>query len=529
MVKVLIADNLPQEIYAPLFRQAGIEFIDTILPGSLEQVIADCEGLIVRSATKVTSELLDKAPKLRIIGRAGIGYDNIDIDAATLRGIVVENTPDANSVSAAEHTMGLIYSLARNISAADAALKSGRWEKSLYLGTELNGKRLGIIGLGRIGQLVAKLAKGNGMEIVFHDPYISEEVPIKLSCTPLPLDELLRTSDYVTLHAVLTSETRCMIDAKKLTLMRPTAKLINTARGELVDEDALYNTIKSGRLSGAAIDVFEKEPYRGKLLELRDKVIVTPHLAGSTIEAQTRVTEEITSQIIAYLREGRYTHAVNVSKLSLEIKPYIDLVERMGYFVSKLIKAPIENVKVTCYGELAQSDIIGISNVALVGLLSEHVDINLVNASQVAKQRGINFFETRSTEQIDYRNLISLEVFVKAYEPIYVKGILFEKKGPRIVGLNGCDIEFEPSGILLISSHQDVPGVIAYISRILEENNINIATVSLSREAQRGKAIGVYRVDSLVAEGIIKKIAEGSDKVYNVQQIVIPKKLSPRL
>ena len=536
LVKVLIADTLPRDVYVPLFQEAGIEYLDEVPKSNLEKVIADCEGLVVRSATKVTAELLANAPKLKIIGRAGTGYDNIDLNAATLRGIVVENTPDANSNSATEYTMGLIYALAKNISAADASLKSGKWEKSRYSGTELHGKRLGIIGLGRIGQLVAKLAMGNGMEVVFYDPYVSEENARKFGYTSLTFDELLRTSDYVTLHAVLTEETKGMIGTRQLSLMKPSARLINAARGELVDEDVLYDAIKSGKLAGAGIDVFEKEPYKGKLLELGDKIVVTPHLAASTEEAQTRVAEAIVNQMILYFKDDTLINAVNTSPFPPELRPYLDLVERMGYFAGWLLQDPITNIKVTCYGEITQMDIRGIDSASLVGLLSRYVDsINIVNAPQIAKQRGIIFSKEASEKQIDYRSMVSLEVLAEGQKkPITISGILFGRRRPRVIELNGYEIEFEPTGNLLLTSHVDVPKVLAYITTTLGENDINIATSHLSRKTQGGSAMAVFSLDSPVPYKVIKELANPERGISDVRQILygvkvlIHERLPPR-
>ena len=538
MIKVLSPDKLPHEVLAQKFKEAGIDYFakDQYPQLDLEKLIADCDGLIVRSETKVTADLLDHAPKLKIVGRAGTGYDNIDVYAATARGIVVENTPDANSLSAAEHTMALIYALARNISVADASMKQGEWNRSRYAGAELSGKVLGIIGLGRIGELVARFAKAIGMEVVFHDPFISKERLQGLGYTSLPLEDLLGKSDYVTIHVNLTDETRGMIDAEKLALMRRDTKLLNVARGGLVDENALYDALKSNVIAGAAIDVFEPEPYKPKspdkdLRKLEGKVILTPHLGASTKEAQDRVARQIAEQIVLFFREKRIINSVNAREFSQDIKPYLGLVERMGYLARTLVQGPISEVRLACYGGIASSDISGISSVGLVGLLSGQVDsINIVNAPQIAHHRGIRISEERPPEQTDYRNMIGLEVLANGAQPVNVRGILFEGKTPRIVGLNGYTIEFEPDGTLLMTSHKDVPGVAGYIGTVLGKHQINIATINLSRESQGGKAIAVLKVDSSVPQEVIREIVNDTQKrFYDARQIVIPTKLSPIL
>jgi len=519
---VVIADRLPEEVYGPLLREAGISFADGT-KGSLEALLADnCEGLIVRSKTRVTAELLSKAPYLRIVGRAGTGTDNIELEAATARGVIVENTPSANSESAADHAMALIYALSRNILAADAAVKRGEWDPTKYLGTELNDKILGIVGFGRVGRRVAERGKAAGMNVLECDPFVDPKVAEELGCRAVGLDELLSASDYVSLHSSLSENNVGMIGKKELEMMKPTARLINIARGELIDEDALYDTLVNGKIAGAALDTFKEEPYRGRLTELGDLVILTPHLGATTAEAQRRVAEQITRQLIAYFKEGKIVNAVNVSLVAPEVKPFVSLVERMGYLAGKLAEGPIRSLEVTCYGELGEQDIRNISIYGLVGLLTDKVSpVNIVNAREIANGRGIEVFERTSSGEIDYRSMVSLKVNQAEGNSIEVNGMLYEKLGPRIIGLNGYRVDFEPEGTILITHHVDQPGILAHITRVLEVYKINIGNVSLSKSPMGKEAIAVIGLDSPAPENALGEIANREREIYDARQITL--------
>lgn len=532
---VLIADPLPRGVYAEQFRQAGIEFLDDVAKSRLETAIADCEGLIVRSATKVTASLLDKAPKLRVIERGGTGIDGIDVDAATSRGVLVENTPDANSRSVAQHTMAFIYALSRNLVPAHLKMRSGHWGKKEYVAEELSGKTLGIIGFGRIGRLVAERAKVEGMRVVVFDRYVSRDNIQNVGCVPLSFEALLKEADYLSLHVPYIDKpvdqdgTRHIIDSKALALVKHTAKIINTARGELIDEKALHEALSSGRLAAAALDVFEEEPYSGQLLSL-DSVLATPHVAGQATEAQARVAEQVVKQTIAYLLRGEFSNPVNINPFSREIRPYLDLVERMAYIIRRLRDEPLTKVEVVYYGELPTNAISGLATAALVGLMRNQVEaINLVNAPLVARQRGVEFFETVSSQATGYSSLVSLNATFNGNSTTNIQGNFYEKKGPRIVSLHGMETSFEPAGNMLISIHDDVPGVLEYLTGTLSRNGINIAKSDLTREALGRKAMAIFNLDSPVPEDILAQLPNQSKRVYRVYQVTIPHRLSPTL
>lgn len=522
MPTVVIADKLPEDIYGSLLDEAGISFADGTR-GDLEALLADnCKGLIVRSKPQVTAELLSKAPYLLIIGRAGTGTDNIDLEAATARGIIVENTPSANTESAADHAMALIYALSRNILGADASVKRGEWERNRYLGTELSGKNLGIIGFGRVGRGVAVRGKSAGMNVLECDPFVDPKVAEELGCRTVGLDELLRASDYVSLHSSLSDENAGMIGKAEFEKMKPAARLINVARGELVDHDALYEVLVSRKIAGAALDTYDEEPYRGKLTELGDLVILTPHLGASTVEAQRRVAEQVTRQIISYIKEGRIENAVNVSIVAPEVKPFASLVERMGYAAGKLAQGPINSVELTCYGELAEVNVRGISTYGLVGLLTEKVNlVNIVNAREIAEGRGIEVSEGTSSAEVDYRSMVCLRVSQTNGEQIILNGMLYEKRGPRIVGFNGYDIEFKPEGTILVTYHEDKLGIVGYIGTTLAKHGINIDTTSLSNEAIEGRKVAVFRINPPASEDALAEIANKKIGIYDVRQITL--------
>ena len=525
MTTIVYADNLPEEIYGPLLEEAGIDYINAT-KGNLEDLLnscsVDCVAIVVRSQTYVDASLLSKVPNVQVVGRAGTGVDNVDVVAATARGVIVENTPSANTESAADHAMGLIYALSRNIPAADASLKRGEWERNRYLGTELSGKVLGLIGFGRVGRGVAERGKAAGMTVLECDPYVDEKVAGEYSARSVSLDELLRTSDYVSLHTTLTPENEGMIGKEELSKMKPTARLINVARGGLVDEQALYEALGSHQIAGAALDTFGKEPYRGPLRELGDLVILTPHLGAATEEAQQRVAEQITKQLIAYFKEGKIINAVNVSIVAPEIKPFVSLVERMGYLAGKLAEGPVRSLEVTCHGEIAEADIRGISTYGLVGLLTDKVNfVNIVNAREIADGRGIEVSEATSSTEIDYRSMVSLKVTQPEGEQIVLNGMMYEKRGPRIVGFNGYDIEFKPEGTVLVTYHEDKLGIVGYIGSTLAKYGINIDTINLSNEAIEGRAVAVIRIDTPAPEDALAEIANKEIGIYDVRQITL--------
>jgi D-3-phosphoglycerate dehydrogenase / 2-oxoglutarate reductase len=519
-MKVLVASELPVEIYSPLLTEADIDFSGPLASSDLEKTIQDYEGIIVRSKPQIKGPLLTKAANLKIIVRAGTGVDSIDVDQATKQGIVVENTP-VNSISAAEHTGSLISALAHNIVPANNSLKAQKWEKNKFVSTELYGKTLGIIGMGRIGNLVAERAKAMGMDIVFYDAYMSatKTTPYKR----LPLDDLLKTSDIVTLHASFSSESdRNMIGAKQFALMKKTAFFINAARGELVDENALYDALKNERLAKAGIDVFDPEPYTGKLLSLDDtKIIVTPHLAGQSFESEENGARAATKQMIDFLREGRIINAVNVSPFSENIRPYLGLIEAMGRFVGGLIDGPINRVNVQCYGDLCgYQEGTGIS--ALVGLLSERNPlVSIVNANSFAAQNGIKVEETRSSDTIDYKSLVSLDVESNGKTRINVQGRLSEDRGPKIVRINGYQVEIPPTGHLLVIMHKNLPNTINPATAIIGSRNYNINWSSVIPDEKSDNALGIFCTDKPVTKDIVEIISKYAN-IGSIRQISLP-------
>lgn len=516
MVKVLIADKLPREIYAPLLKEAGIEFSDDILSSELEKVIKDYEVLWVRSKPEVTASLISKAAKLRLIIRGGTGDDNIDKEAATLREIVVENTPDANSISAAEHTTALMYALARNISFADASMKAGRWDKSKYIGVELRGKRLGVVGLGKIGGEVAKRAKEDGMEVVYHDPYVPEEKVKGLNYTKLELDELLRTSDFVTIHVPLSDRTRGMMDRSVFETMKEGAYFLNVARGELVDEDALIESLESGKLAGAAIDVYPKEPYpkEGKLRELGDKVILTPHLAASTGEALQNVAKDAANQTIAFISEGRIINAVNYIPIDSRLQNYIKTLQRMGKFLAPYATEGLENLTITYSAQYIPDDlkIKGISRPVLTELLSGKLEnVNAMNADEKAESLGIKVNESVGAEKSVYGNLFRVDIVYK--EKDKSKNLVIEASSitpdrPLLVNMSGYEPGFDLIGHVLFFEYIDRPGVLATLTEKTHKLNINIDVIKALKHESGKTALTLMRLAEPISKDTLNSMAE---------------------
>ncbi|HVO77450.1 MAG TPA: phosphoglycerate dehydrogenase, partial [Methanomassiliicoccales archaeon] len=407
-MKLLVTDELSKEGLEVLTRGSGIQ-VD-VKPGiphdDLIKIIPEYEGLIIRSGTKVTKDVIQAGTKLKVVGRAGVGVDNVDVEAATRRGILVMNTPMGNIVSAAEHTMAMMLTLARRIVWADASVKSGKWERSKFTGTELNGKTLGIVGVGRVGGEVAKRAKSFQMKMVGYDPFLPPEVAVKLGVRLLPLDKVIEEADIITIHAPLTASTRHIIGKPQFDLMKPSVMLINCARGGIVDEAALYEALKSKRIAGAALDVYENEPPKGsKLLEL-ENIVLTPHLGASTKEAQEKVSLEMAESVKTFLVEGRISNAVNapIGRVDPKVLPFMPVAEKMASFAFQMVDGPVKKVEVTCYGEIAQLDTRMITTSALIGVLANIIgeQVNIINAASIAKEKGIQVAETKVEESTRY-------------------------------------------------------------------------------------------------------------------------------
>ncbi len=515
MKKILISDNLSAEGIEIFKKTPGIE-VDLhakMTPEELKAVIKNYDGLVVRSATKVTQEVIDLAERLVIIGRAGIGLDNVDIPAATKRGIVVMNTPGGNAVTTGEHTIAMMLSLVRHIPQATASMKAGKWEKNKFTGHEFLNKTLGIIGIGRVGSVVAERAQGLKMKVIAYDPFILPEAAEKAGITLATLDEIYAQADVITIHTPMTKETRGLVNAAAFAKMKKGVYIINCARGGLVSEKDLHDALKSGKVAGAALDVFEEEPPKNTDLIGLDNVICTPHLGASTDEAQVNVAVAIAEQICAYLTTGEIKAAANFPSVSGEIlavlRPYLDLAEKLGTFEAQLVTDAIKEVAVEYSGEILSYNVAPVTISLLKGLLTpilnEHV--NYINAPLVAKERGIKVVESRSSEVKDFTSMISVTIKTAKGETT-VGGTIFGRRDPRIVRINKFTVEVIPEGRMLVMYNHDRPGVIGNIGTILGENGVNISRFHLSREQVDGQAIVVLGTDSVVSPELLEKLKQ---------------------
>jgi D-3-phosphoglycerate dehydrogenase len=488
--------------------EAGVELlrsrfeVDVDAETALEEIIGAYDAIVVRSATKLTADLIERAERLKVIGRAGVGVDNVDVDAATRRGIIVANAPESTVVSAAEHTVGLLVGLARNIPQAHAALKQGRWERSTYGGIELAGKTLGVLGFGRIGQQVARRALGLGMRVIAYDPYVTAERFRELGAERVESQEdVYAVADFITLHLPLTAETRGSVGAGAFEAMRPGVRIVNAARGPLLDEDALLGALRSGRVAGAALDVFADEPYSGPLLEL-DNVVVTPHLAASTGEAQDRAGVIVAEQVVAALEGGLVSNAVNIPVVGSDdlevLGPYVPLASRLGRIAMELADGTPEEIVITVYGALADYDARLLTVAALNGAFQGRADrpVNYVNAPLIAAERGIDVREQRSRATRDYTNLVRVELR-SASSRVHVAGTTIGSDyRPWLVNILGFEIELELAPLFVLCRYDDVPGVIGRVGTRFGEAGINIAGMTVSRSRRGGKALMALTVDS---------------------------------
>src|SRR5215468_7111460 len=511
MPKVLISDALsPRAAEILTARGIEVDFSPGLAAGELKARIADYDGLAVRSATKVTAGLIARAVKLKVIGRAGIGVDNIDADAATQRGIVVMNTPYGNSITAAEHTIAMLFALCREIPAADRSTQAGKWEKSRFMGIELTGKTLGIIGCGNVGSIVAERALGLRMKVVAYDPFLSPDRAVDLSIEKLSLDELFARADFITLHTPLTDATKHLIDARAIAKMRRGVRLVNCARGGLVVEDDLAAALDSGHVAGAAIDVFVDEPARKNPLFGRDNVVATPHLGAATTEAQENVALQIAEQMADFLLTGAVSNAVNVPSLTAEeakrLSPYMKLAEQLGSFAGQLTETGITAVAVEYEGVAAELNVKPLTAVVLTGLLSPQLAaVNMVNAPVVCREREIRVSETRRAEPVDYQTLIRVIVTTER-RCREVAGTLFGGDKPRLVSVEGTPLEGELGGNMLFVRNYDKPGFIGALGNALGAANVNIATFHLGRTAPGHDAIALVEVDQPLTAGVLDTV-----------------------
>src|SRR5579884_1696818 len=510
---VLISDALSPAAVA-IFKDRGlrVEFQPTLGKDKekLAETIGGFDGLAIRSATKVTAKLLEKANGLKVIGRAGIGVDNVDIPAATARGIIVMNTPFGNSITTAEHAITLMLSLARQIPEADASTRAGKWEKNKFLGVEIFGKTLGIIGCGNIGSIVADRAIGLKMKVIAYDPYLSVERALHLGVEKVELDELLRRADFITLHTPLTDKTRNIINAQALGRTKKGVRLINCARGELIEEAALLEALKSGHVAGAALDVFREEPPPPSPLFELPNVVCTPHLGASTTEAQENVALQVAEQMSDYLLRGAITNAVNFPSISAEeapkLKPFIALAEKLGSFAGQLTESGIAKVQIAYEGLVAQMNTRALTSAALAGLLRPMLgDVNVVSAPVVAKERGIVVEETTREMPEDYESLITVTVTTER-QSRHVSGTVFADGRPRIVNIKGIRMDAEFGASMIYITNLDKPGFIGKFSSTLGDAGINIATFHVGRDKPGGSAIALIEIDGELPEEVLAKV-----------------------
>jgi len=526
-MKIIVADKISERGIA-LLRDAGW---NVVLPAAaaLPSEIVDADALVVRSATKVTAALLEKAARLRAIGRAGVGVDNVDVDAATRRGVLVMNTPGGNSVSVAEHTLALMLGLARAVPQANASIHAGKWEKSAFSGTEMRSKTLGLVGLGRVGMEVARRARALEMKVLAHDPFVAPAAAAELEVELVSLDDLLRRSDVISLHTSLSAQTEKLIDAAAIAKMKKGVRIINCARGELIDEAALAEALKSGHVAGAALDTFAQEPPKNSPLVGLHNVIATPHIAGSTAEAQEEVGTAIAQQIRDYLAEGTIRNAVNMPALSPEqyrrLRPYLELGERMGAFVAQAAPSrSFTRVRVQYSGEPAEIGSHVICRSVLVGALNCVVDekVNLVNVAEETAARGIVVQETTRPRGRGYPNTIEVSVSDGGRE-FSIEGTVAQDGSPRILALDGISLESPLEGTLLLSRNIDVPGVIGRIGTALGTLGINISTFALGRRAPAGgaEALALVGLDGNVSASVVQEIL-GLPSVTEARLVRLP-------
>src|SRR5262250_442740 len=511
--KVLISDALSPAA-VQIFRDRGVEVDFQPKLGAdkekLAELIGEFDGLAVRSATKVTPKVLERAKRLKVIGRAGIGVDNVDIPAATAKGIIVMNTPFGNSITTAEHTVTLMLALARQIPQADVSTQAGRWEKNRFMGVEITSKTLGVIGCGNVGSIVANRALGLKMKVIAYDPFLAPERAAELGVEKVDLPELLRRADFVTLHTPLTDKTKGIIDGKAIAAMKKGVRIINCARGGLVDEDALREALDAGHVAGAAFDVFTEEPATRNPLFGHPNVVCTPHLGASTTEAQENVALQVAEQMSDYLLNGAIANAVNFPSITAEeaprLKPFIALAEKLGSFAGQLTETGLKKVQLSYEGHVAQMNTKALTSAAIAGLLRPMLqDINVVSAPIVAKERGIVVEEITREAAGDYESLITVTVTTEK-QTRAVAGTVFADARPRIVNIKGIrmDAEFGPSMIYI--TNLDKPGFIGKFSSTLGEAGINIATFHVGRDAPGGNAVALIEIDGDLPEDVLAKV-----------------------
>lgn len=516
--RVLVSDKLAEGGLQPL-REAeriSVDIRTDLSPAQLQEAIPEYDALLVRSSTQVTDEIIRAGKRLQVIGRAGTGVDNIDVDAATAAGVIVVNAPTGNTVAAAELTIAMLMSLARNVPQADQHVRAGQWQRGKFVGVEVRDKVLGIVGFGRIAQEVAQFAQGLGMRVLAHDPFVTEEFAAQRDVTLLSLDEMLPQVDFLTVHMPLNDATRHAIDARRLQQLKPGARVLNVARGGIIDEQALLAALESGHVAGAGLDVFETEPLPADSpLRQNSRVILTPHLGASTVEAQERVAEDVALQVLDVLNGRPARYAVNAPILPptalRTLIPYIDLAERMGRFLRQMEGQGIDRLEITGHGQVAAYDMAYVVASAVRGVLSGIVEerVNLVNAELMADQRGIEIIQRKLAEHDRYKNMITLRM-TSAGRTYSVRGTLLLDE-PTFVAVNDLWVEFPATGNFLLTSHTDRPGIIGTVGTLLGRCDVNISYMHVGRRAPRGEAIMILGTDEPVPVSVIQELAEIPD------------------
>ena len=512
-MKILVSDSLaPQGL--EVFQKAGGFEVDVrigLKPDQLKDICADYDGWVIRSGTRITAELIEAAKNLKVIGRAGVGFENIDVDAATQKGIVVMNTPGGNNVTTGEHTISLMMALARHIPQAVASLKGGKWERNKFVGVELCNKTVGVIGLGNVGRIVAERAAGLRMKVVGFDPFIQAENIARMGVEPASLQEIFAKSDFITVHVPLTPETQGLINRDAFAQMKTGVRIINCARGGIVDENDLAAAIKEGKVAGAALDVYVDEPPKPDhpLLKM-DQVITTPHLGASTDEAQLNVAVAVAEQMVDFLAKGLVRYAVNVPSVSPELlevlRPYLVLAEKLGSLQVQMADALPKEVHVEYRGDVTQYNVAPLTLAVLKGMLTPVMEssVNYVNAPIIAKDRGIQVIESKSSKAGDFSS--SITVTITNHQEVEVEGAIFGDKHPRIVRVDNFYLEAVPQGYILILRNKDVPGVVGKVGTLLGKNGINIAGMELGRGVKGGNAISFIHVDDQIPKETMKEL-----------------------
>ena len=525
-MKVLITDNISPKCIE-ILKKAGLE-VDVkpgMKPEDLKACIGRYHGLIIRSATRVTSEIINAASTLKVVGRAGSGLDNVDKVAATKKGIVVMNTPGSNTITTAEHTIALMVAMARQIPLATISMKAGKWEKKKFMGIEIFNKTLGIIGIGNIGGQVAKRAQGLSMNVIAYDPFLSEEKARATGVEKVSLQDLFKRSDFITIHTPLTSDTKNMINKETIGMMKNGVRIINCARGGIINEKDLYDALVEGKVAGAALDVFEKEPPENNPLLTLDNVIATPHLGASTKEAQENVAVAVAEQVVDYLINNTIRNAVNFPSIPSDqvarLQPYISLAEKLGGFAAQILEGGATEITIEYRGEASEINTAPVTIAAIKGFLTPILEetVNFVNASFIAKERGIEVKETKSADAGDYQSMVLMRLKAKDKES-NLAGTLFSKKDPRIVAIDDFKVEIVPEGQLLYIYNNDKPGVIGNIGSVLSKHNINIARMHFGREAAGGRAISVVTIDTPATPQVLEEI-KTLPNILSVKQITL--------